>query len=429
MDDEDDEIQSHPSPSPRSESPPSPHPNGRITVTVAAAPPLNNALTLALPIQQQPPPLQQQLLPPPQPHLLQQRIGGNGGGREDCWSEAATAVLIDAWGERYLELSRGNLKQKHWKEVADIVSSREHFGKTPKTDIQCKNRIDTVKKKYKSEKAKIASGCGPSKWPFYDKLDQLIGPSAAKVHSGGGAGTSSALVSPAFVPKGVPMGIPVGVRSLPYYKQQQQQQQQKRQIKRRVPVDSESSQSEREPSPDSTDSFPPETYEPIPKRPRFLQPHREMNLRPVAQLGWKGKEKEKDKHFNGNVNANVSVSANASSDWGNSVRELTRAILKFGEAYEHAETSKLQQLVEMEKQRMKFAKELELQRMQFFMKTQLEISQLKRRRDGGGYSSNKGSRTDTVSEDKANTDSFLLEVLFCQLQVLVLVLSKTQVAR
>lgn len=286
-------------------------------------------------------------------------------------------------------MSRGNLKQKHWKEVADIVSSREHFGKTPKTDIQCKNRIDTVKKKYKSEKAKISSGCGPSKWPFYDRLDQLIGPSA-KLHSAAPA-SSPALLSPPFLPKGVPMGIPVGVRSLPYYKQQQHhhhhQQQQKRQIRRRVPVDSESSQSEREPSPDSTDSFPPETYEPIPKRPRFLQPHREMNLRPLAQLGWKGKEKEKEKNSNGNANANNSntnANANANSDWGNSVRELTRAILKFGEAYEHAETSKLQQLVEMEKQRMKFAKELELQRMQFFMKTQLEISRFKRRRDGGG---------------------------------------------
>lgn len=320
-------------------------------------------------------------------------------------------MLIDAWGERYLELSRGNLKQKHWKEVADIVSSREHFGKTPKTDIQCKNRIDTVKKKYKSEKAKIGSGCGPSKWPFYERLDQLIGPSAAKIHSGSGgggggsAGTSSALVSPAFVPKGVPMGIPVGVRSLPFYKQQQQ----KRQIRKRVPVDSESSQSEREPTPDSTDSFPPETYEPIPKRPRYLQPHREMNLRPVAQLGWKGKEKERDRNYNGNANANVNVnvnaSANANSDWGNSVRELTRAILKFGEAYEHAETSKLQQLVEMEKQRMKFAKELELQRMQFFMKTQLEISQLKRRRDGGGNTSNNHHHDNNNINNSNNSDS------------------------
>lgn len=309
-------------------------------------------------------------------------------------------------------MSRGNLKQKHWKEVADIVSSREHFGKTPKTDIQCKNRIDTVKKKYKSEKAKIASGSGPSKWPFYDKLDLLIGPSAAKVHSSGGAGTSSALVSPAFVPKTVPMGIPVGVRSLPYYKQQQQQQQQQKrqQLRRRVPVeDSESSPSEREPSPDSTDSFPPETYEPIPKRPRFLQPHREMNLssmRPVAQLGWKGKEKEKekDKNFNGNANAN-NVNANA-SDWGNSVRELTRAILKFGEAYEHAESSKLQQLVEMEKQRMKFAKELELQRMQFFMKTQLEISQLKRRRGGGGGGNTSNNHhLNNINNNSNNSDS------------------------
>ena len=58
-------------------------------------------------------------------------------------------MLIEAWGERYLELSRGNMKQKHWKDVADIVSSREDYTKTPKTDIQCKNWIGTVKKKYK----------------------------------------------------------------------------------------------------------------------------------------------------------------------------------------------------------------------------------------------------------------------------------------
>ena len=64
-------------------------------------------------------------------------------------SEGATSVLIEAWGERYLELSRGNMKQKHWKDVADIVSSSEDYTKTLKTDIQCKNRIDTVKKKYK----------------------------------------------------------------------------------------------------------------------------------------------------------------------------------------------------------------------------------------------------------------------------------------
>eukprot|EP00262_Sarcandra_glabra_P003356 TRINITY_DN1402_c0_g1_i1.p1 TRINITY_DN1402_c0_g1~~TRINITY_DN1402_c0_g1_i1.p1 ORF type:complete len:302 (+),score=9.96 TRINITY_DN1402_c0_g1_i1:424-1329(+) len=161
---DDDEIDSPPPP------PPS-HPNGRLTVasqpvTVATAPP-HQTLTLALPIQQ--------------PRIGGSVIGVGAGsanvhhGREDCWSEGATATLIDAWGERYLELSRGNLKQKHWKDVSDAVSSREDYTKTPKTDIQCKNRIDTLKKKYKLEKAKIANGSGPSKWTFFNTVDRLIG--------------------------------------------------------------------------------------------------------------------------------------------------------------------------------------------------------------------------------------------------------------
>lgn len=94
-----------------------------------------------------------------------------GGGREDCWSEGATGTLIEAWGDRYVSLNRGHLRQKDWKEVADYVNSRENGVKPKKTDIQCKNRIDTLKKKYKIEKAKSP----PSKWPFYYRLDSLIG--------------------------------------------------------------------------------------------------------------------------------------------------------------------------------------------------------------------------------------------------------------
>uniref|UniRef100_A0A803LDJ1 Myb/SANT-like DNA-binding domain-containing protein n=1 Tax=Chenopodium quinoa TaxID=63459 RepID=A0A803LDJ1_CHEQI len=240
--DEDDDTRSHTS---IGSEPPSP-PSGQITVTVAAAPPSSTPSSST---------------PQPPPQL----------------SQRATSVLIDAWGERYMELSRGNLKQKHWKEVADIVSSREDFTKVPKTDIQCKNRIDTVKKKYKVEKQKVVSGCGPSRWPFFDRLDRLIGPAAATPNSNTVMGLgplSTATVStggPLPHGKAVPVGIPV---------------------------------------------------------------------------------------------------------WGSSVRDLTRAIMKFGEAYEAAESAKLQHIVEMEMQRMKFAKELELQRMKFMMKTQLELSQL-----------------------------------------------------
>lgn len=74
-------------------------------------------------------------------------------------------VLIEAWRETYL---------KHCKEVAENVSGREDCTKTPKTDIQCKNPIDTIKKKYKSEKAKINSGGPPSKWSSFERLGRLI---------------------------------------------------------------------------------------------------------------------------------------------------------------------------------------------------------------------------------------------------------------
>ncbi|KDP40659.1 hypothetical protein JCGZ_24658 [Jatropha curcas] len=359
--DDDEEIQSHASAATGSPSP-SP-PNGRITVTVAAAPPssqqeqqspqrINNSSLAIIPIQQ--------------PKT-------NGGGREDCWSEGATAVLIDAWGERYLELSRGNLKQKHWKEVADIVSSREDYSKAAKTDIQCKNRIDTVKKKYKLEKAKIAAGGGPSKWPFFERLDQLIGPTA-KI-------PVTATAAAASLSNKVPVGIPVvGIRSgssqYQFGKAQMKNNQitknqnAKAQFRKRNQVERESSSDEEEENfPDSDDSLPPE------KKPRVVQ--RGVNTKI-------GKEKK---------------------GWGNSIRMLTQAILKFGEAYEQAESVKLQQVVEMEKARMKFAKELELQRMQFFMKTQMEISQLKRGRKGGNGSNHLHSGNNLIHNHNANNNN------------------------
>ncbi|KAL3632166.1 hypothetical protein CASFOL_025150 [Castilleja foliolosa] len=290
--DDDDETHSHPSPTP----------NGRIAVTVAApSPPPSNSLTLALPIQ---------------PH--NPKTPSSGGGREDCWSEAATAVLIAAWGERYLELSRGNLKQKHWMDVADIVNSRGDYTKPPKSDIQCKNRIDTVKKKYKVEKAKIAAGAAPSKWPFFDRLDELIG-TTPKLISSADAKNSNHNYHKVII------GVPVKPN------------------RKRPPVDS-SDESDPENSADSSDGLPP----------------------PPSQTRKTTRKKKIDTEDN----------------WGNSMRELTRAVLKFGEVYEHAETAKLQQLVEMEKQRMKFAKDLELQRMQYFMKMQLELSQMKKKSNG-----------------------------------------------
>ncbi|XP_057548988.1 trihelix transcription factor ASIL2-like [Amaranthus tricolor] len=430
--DEDEEIKSQ-SDSPdsisHSQDFPQPMPLNQIAaVTVAAAAPTASAadsfaqksLTLALPIQSS------------------SRLGGGGGGgggREDCWSEGATSVLIDAWGERYVQLSRGNLKQKRWMEVADIVN-KEDPSKVPKTDIQCKNRIDTVKKKYKTEKLKIANGYGPSRWTFFERLDRLIGSTAGTPNPSlvSGLGTPSAAgvtVSPPPVtvstadPKSIPVGIPVRARQpvqLPFspssylqtprpphqphqelmrqIMQQQQQQpqlsgfrynnnsnvhninvgdsnnlnnsrsrgmwmQQRQEQRKQVPQQEfrkvqpamESDSDKEDWSNNSGDSLPPD-------RTRFHSRKRKsMELNRGDDPG--GKETGKGKKR-----------MESSKVWGDSVRELTKAILKFGEAYEGAESMKLQHTMEMEMQRMKFAKELELQRMKYMMKIQLELSQL-----------------------------------------------------
>ena len=94
--------------------------------------------------------------------------------REDCWSEGPTSALIDAWGDRYLELNRGNLREKDWQEVADAVNSRRGGARRPlRTDSPCKNRIDILRP------GSLILGVNP--WPFYRRLEVLVGqpPTAA----------------------------------------------------------------------------------------------------------------------------------------------------------------------------------------------------------------------------------------------------------
>ncbi|XP_024465070.1 trihelix transcription factor ENAP2 isoform X3 [Populus trichocarpa] len=80
-------------------------------------------------------------------------------------------TLIEAWGDRYINPNRGNVGQKDWKEVADTVNNRQNGVKPKKTDVQCKNRIVMLKKKYKIEKSKPP----PLSWPLCNRLDSLIG--------------------------------------------------------------------------------------------------------------------------------------------------------------------------------------------------------------------------------------------------------------
>ncbi|KAI9076309.1 hypothetical protein K1719_041734 [Acacia pycnantha] len=96
------------------------------------------------------------------------------GGRNSLtdWTEHETFVLLDAWGERFIQRGKKSLRSEEWQEVAERV---KEVSKIERTDTQCRNRLDTLKKKYKKEKAKLAEmGSGTSKWAYFNRLDKLL---------------------------------------------------------------------------------------------------------------------------------------------------------------------------------------------------------------------------------------------------------------
>lgn len=310
----DDDGGASPSPSPsRSASrSPSPLPIAE-PVTVAAVPP--GHLALAIPIQK---------------HVSSSGGGGggggSGGGREDAWSDGATSTLIDAWGERFVALGRGSLRHPQWQEVAEVVSSRDSYSKPPKSDVQCKNRIDTLKKKYKVEKAK-----SDSSWPFFDRLDYLLAPVHKLAGNSGVAAGNSGSSNPSnrsTAPMAPRVNFPQRTRTaFPSSA-----------MKRRIPSPPQVSASS-----ESSDGFPPE---------------------PVAEA-LNGKRQHVEESANG---------ADSSSDRVQGLRDLAQAIRRIGEVYERVESSKREHELRMERDRLEAARELEEQRVQFFLNMQMEFS-------------------------------------------------------
>lgn len=282
--------------------------------------------------------------------------------REDCWSEEATSTLVDAWGRRYLELNRGNLRHKDWQEVADAVNSLHgHTKKGHRTDVQCKNRIDTLKKKYKTEKAKIAESNGAlaSTWPFFTRLDALIGNSGKNQFPKSSAAvvTPSPSLSPSPLPlpsysslslPSPPMGVPLPFRRPPAAAQ---------------PV----ILPQKRPPPPMDDSY-------------FKKNYSAMAAAAAATDDDADEEEEED-GIRGESEEEMETSDEITEEEG--IRRLAKAIKRFGEIYERVEGMKQRQMIELEKQRMQFAKDLEVQRMQLYMDTQVQLEKIKQSKRSG----------------------------------------------
>jgi len=98
----------------------------------------------------------------------------SSGGRNSLtdWTEHETFVLLDAWGDRFLQHGRKSLRCEEWQQVSKMVAQ---VSKIERTDTQCRNRLDTLKKKYKKEKAKFPdSDGGDCKWVYFKRMDELM---------------------------------------------------------------------------------------------------------------------------------------------------------------------------------------------------------------------------------------------------------------
>lgn len=121
----------------------------------------------------------------------QQEDGGGGGivaphmiihrKPPGPWTEVETNHLIDAYQEKWYALKRGQLKARHWEEVANLVFLRCGGLEPSKSSVQCRHKIEKLRKRYRTEKQQQGITRG-SRWVFFERMDQLEnGPRADSV--------------------------------------------------------------------------------------------------------------------------------------------------------------------------------------------------------------------------------------------------------
>lgn len=214
------------------------------------------------------------------------------------WTDHSTFLLLEAWGDRFMQLGRKSLRSEDWQEVAEKVSEGS---KVEWTDAQCRNRLDLLKKKYKKEREKMeAMGVEGynGKWGFFKKMDMLLNSSSVREQH----------------------GLPCGIDSGEYVF-----------MNPRVYLNRSNGLDEMRDSPDQSESFEDNEDD------NGLPPKRD----------------------------------------GSSFGLLADSVKKFGEIYEKIESSKRQQMMELEKMRVDFQRELEVQKNQILERAQAEIAKIR----------------------------------------------------
>ncbi|XP_042484634.1 trihelix transcription factor ASIL1-like isoform X2 [Macadamia integrifolia] len=93
--------------------------------------------------------------------------------KRDEWSEGGVMSLLDVYEAKWMLRNRAKLKGSDWEEIAQQVSVRCSAKKSAKSPNQCKNKIESMKKRYRAESA-ANNSVSTSSWQFYARMDGLL---------------------------------------------------------------------------------------------------------------------------------------------------------------------------------------------------------------------------------------------------------------
>ncbi|TXG61368.1 hypothetical protein EZV62_012731 [Acer yangbiense] len=232
------------------------------------------------------------------------------------WTEHEAFVLLEVWGERFLQFGRRSLRSEDWVEVSEKVTEAIKF---EKTEEQCRRMMDYLKRKYKKEKVKVEQmGVNASKWVFFKKMDMLMD-----------MGREC---------RGLACGVDSGEFVF---------------MDTRVYLDKSNGFDEMRDSPNESEI-----------------------------------DEEEEEVEDNNERSSASM------------RMLADSVTKFGEIYEKIESSKREQMMELERMRVDFHRELELQKKEMLERTQVEIAKI---REGDDNENNEETDDDGGDGDSMET--------------------------
>ncbi|XWS57018.1 hypothetical protein CRYUN_Cryun09bG0135700 [Craigia yunnanensis] len=287
--------------------------------------------------------------------------GSNDRLKRDEWSEGAVSCLLEAYENKWVLRNRAKLKGHDWEDVARYVSARANCTKSSKTQTQCKNKIESMKKRYRSESA-TAEG---SSWPLYPRLDLLLRGSAPpppppQLHQ------SAVPQAPTPLSDNPPLTLPEPSMVVVVQQQQQQQQQPPPPLAPQLPGTTQNSHGS-----NGVDRIPKEDGAGT-KLSDHLSDKIAMETDSSTPALYSDKEKLRSKKLKMNIEKKKKRRKKEEWEIAESIRWLAEVVLK-------SEQARMETMREIEKMRVEAeAKrgEMDLKRTEIIANTQLEIARL-----------------------------------------------------